>query len=116
MIKLTTKANAACHAFIKQHLNPPSTDEQIEALVSDSLASLFALIDDQPWLTVCDTHTFNAIEARTSKDAYYLVLHASRQADDTWLIGTPTEFPVSEEYLKRRKQSEDVIVRQLMSL
>lgn len=114
MIRLTPAAIAACHDFIKLHGGTPINNEQLEAMVDDSLDSLFVLIDDQPWLTCADTHQFNAIEARAGDDVHYLVLHTNRQPNEDWLVGTKEEYPITEEYLRRRAHSEAEIVRRLM--
>lgn len=113
MIRLTPAAITACHDFIKLHGGTPINNEQLEAMVDDSLDSLFVLIDDQPWLTCVDTHQFNAIEARAGDDVHYLVLNA-RSAPEGWVIGTKEEYPITEEYLRRRAHSEAEIVRRLM--
>jgi hypothetical protein len=113
LIKLTPSALSACHAFVREHGGSALNTEQLEAFVEDSLESLLVLIDDQPWLTCCDTHQFNALEAQVAGTPHTLSLNARRQAGESWMVGTPEEYPVTEEYLKRRIHSEAEILRQL---
>lgn len=109
--ELTDEATSNCHAFVKEHGATPLADHQARAMTSDSLATLINLIAEDAWLSACSTHVFTAIEARRGKITSRLTLHASRQSGDVWLIGTPTEFPLSEEYTVRRADFERATVQ-----
>lgn len=113
-IALTSAALDACHAFIASHAGPPHNEEQLEAIIAESLRSLLVLLEEERWLHGYDTHQIKAVAAITADGKYHtLTLHASQQADDSWIVGTPGEFPVSEEYLRRRRESEAAIIRSL---
>lgn len=113
-ISLTPSGLAACQAFIADHGATPLNAEQLEATIAESLASLFELLADERWLLCADTHVFGALGATYADQSYHkLTLHANDQGDDTWLVGTPDEFPVSDEYRRRRAESEAAIIRGL---
>lgn len=115
LIKLsfTPAGLASCQQFITQHNGPLYNTEQLEATAAASLLNLFELFDDEKWVLGSDTQRFGALSTNYGHDYHVHYMHATRQADDSWLVGTPEEFPVSEEYLKRRQESEAAIIKSL---
>ena len=100
-----------CRLFVSEH-GIRVNEEQIEAAIHASLESFLDLISEEKWLTACDTHYFVAVEL-TTKPPKLLTLHAHRDEANVWTIATPDEYPVGEEYMKRRIESEAAIIRKL---
>lgn len=112
-ISFTPAGLAACHAFIAGHGGSPHNEEQLEAIAAESIRTLLDLLQDERWLLGYDTHQVKTIGATTPDQKYHtLTLHAC-QIDDGWMVGTPEEYPVSDEYLRRRRESASAIIRNL---
>jgi hypothetical protein len=111
IITLTPLARAACVSFGAAH-GAPVNVEQLEAVVAQSLDNLFTLFADERWILAADTQRFAAMGINHRFDRL-LQLHARRNDDESWTVGTPEEFPVSAEYLRRREESELAIIRRI---
>lgn len=108
---VTRRAVDALADFHRSVGEQPPTDEQMVNLICYAFFDFLDTFKRAPFMTGFKRHSFTAAAAGTPSmdNTNVLILHAENQ-DHRWMVGSPSEFPLAENYEQERAIEESAVM------